>query len=216
MQPKAIKVNPDVKGAELDTSSRLNYAKVYNIEHNVKVKNFGSLNPESLRDLIEQFNAVFTSKLPTFAAPQDRETKPDRTGQGSKTGGRQQYLGIAHQNSVTQHTRNLQAATRGGQGTVANTQANSAGARGQQQSLETVESEDDEEDDEEDDDGDGDEEDDAENDDDDGAEEESDAEDADETADADDDADEDDDEDDADDDDDDDDEEDDDENGNAQ
>jgi hypothetical protein len=214
MQPKAIKVNPDVKGAELDTNSRLNYAKVYNIEHNVKVKNFGSLNPESLRDLIEQFNAVFTSKLPTFAAPQDRETKPDWTGQGSKTGGRQQYLGIAHRNSVTQHTRNLQAATRGGQGTVANTQANSAGARGQQQSLETVESEDDEEDDEEDNDGDGDEADDAGNEDNDGAEEESDAEDANENA----DADEEDDEEDADDDDDEDndDDDDDDENDNAQ
>jgi hypothetical protein len=163
MQPKAIKVNPDVKGAELDTTSRLNYAKVYNIEHNVKVKNFGSLNPESLRDLIEQFNAVFMSKIPTFPGLQDRETRPDRTGQGSKLDGRQQYLGTAHQNSVTQHTRNLQAATRGTQGTVANTQR-------QQQPLETVESEDDEEDDEEDEDGDG-------------AEEESGAEDADENAD---------------------------------
>jgi hypothetical protein len=179
MQPKAIKVNPDVKGAELDTTSRLNYAKVYNIEHNVKVKNFGSLNPESLRDLIEQFNAVFMSKIPTFPGLQDRETRPDRTGQGSKLDGRQQYLGTAHQNSVTQHTRNLQAATRGTQGTVANTQR-------QQQPLETVESEDDEEDDEEDEDGDGDgneEEDDAEDDEDNGAEEESGAEDADENAD---------------------------------
>jgi hypothetical protein len=70
MQPKAIKVNPDVKGAELDTSSRLNYAKVYNIEHNVKVKNFGSLNPESLRDLIQclRVNSRL-SQLPRTAKP---------------------------------------------------------------------------------------------------------------------------------------------------
>lgn len=154
MQPKAIKVNPDQKGAVLDENSRLNYGKVYNVEHNVKVKNFGSLNPESLKDLIDQFTAVFTSKIrqstSSASAAKDHEPRPDMTGQGSKPGNQQQFLAPAHRSAVAQHTRNLNVATTDRRGAAANTQANSAAARGREQpTVESDDDDDDEEDDEE-------------------------------------------------------------------
>ena len=147
MQRKAIRVNPDDKGGALDSKSRLNYGKVYNVEHNIKVKNFGSLSPEYLRALLEQFMAVFTSKMQMAtvpaAAPLERETRPDMTQTG--TGSRPQFLDARHRGAVAQHTRHVNNAAAGGR--TAGT--NSAGTRAQQPVREAVES-DGEDDDEED------------------------------------------------------------------
>jgi hypothetical protein len=150
LQSKAIKVNPDDKGGVLDPQSRLNYGKVYNVEHNVKVKNFGSLSPEYLNALLEQFTAVFTSRIRMAAVPApaslDRDDRPDMTGNGPKD--KQQFLGAGHRDAVARH------AAAGGRATGANTQANTTTARGQQPGRETIESSDDndDDDDEEDDD----------------------------------------------------------------
>jgi len=146
MQPTPIKVNPDVKGTSLDPQSRLNYGKVYNIEHNVKVKNFGSLSPEYLKALLDQFVAVFTSKIPRTVGPApasaDHEKKPDMTGAGPKD--KRQFLGTEHRDAVARHSRNAAAS---GRATAAN---NSSGRRGQQQTVEGEESDDEEEEDEDD------------------------------------------------------------------
>ena len=145
MQKTAIRVNPDDKGAVLDPKSRLNYGKVYNIEHNVKVKNFGSLSPEYLAALIEQFTAVFTSKIRMAAVPAstplDRENRPDMTGKGPKS--KQEFLDPSRRGAVAAHTRHVNNAAVGGRAAG----SNPTGTRTQQQVREAVESDDDEEDD---------------------------------------------------------------------
>jgi hypothetical protein len=147
LQLRAIKVNPDEKGAGLDPQSRINYGKLYNVEYNVKVKNFGSLSPEYLKVLIEQFSSVFTSRIRTTAnlapGPLDRdENRPDMTGNRPK--GKQQFLDPTRRGAVAQHTRHVNNAAAGGRAAVPNT----TGSRGQRPVQEAVES-DDEDDDEE-------------------------------------------------------------------
>jgi hypothetical protein len=148
MQPKAIKVNPDDKGAYLDSQSRINYGKVYTIEHNVKVKNFGSLSPEYLNALFEQFTAVFTSKIrgPTGPAPasSDRENKPAMTGNDPKD--TRQFQDATRQDAVARHTRNAAA---GGRAPGSNNPTNPSGGREQQPTREPEESDEDDDDDNE-------------------------------------------------------------------
>ena len=148
MQEKAIRVNPDDKGAVLDPKSRINYGKVYNIEHNVKVKNFGSLSPEYLAALIEQFMAVFTSKIRVAAVPTstplDRENRPDMTGKGPRS--KQEFLDPGRRGAVAAHTRHVNNAAAGGR----TAGSNPTGTRTQQQVREAVESDDDDDDEEDD------------------------------------------------------------------
>ncbi|GAB7326379.1 hypothetical protein MBLNU13_g10410t2 [Cladosporium sp. NU13] len=143
MQPKAIRVNPDDKGAVLDPKSRLNYGKVYNIEHNVKVKNFGSLSPEYLTALLEQFTAVFTSKIRMAAGPApatlNRDNRPDMTGKGPKD--KQQFLDPGRRGAVAAHTRHANNAAAGGRTAGTNP------TRAQQPVREPVESDDEDDED---------------------------------------------------------------------
>jgi hypothetical protein len=143
MQPIAIKVNPDEHGASLDTRSRLNYGKLYNVEHNIKVKHFGSLSPDNLKALLGQFMDVFTSKMGMSAgpAPTDRDKRPDMTGKGPKD--RQQFIDAGRREAVARHGRN--SAT-GGRASGSNNQVTSSGRR-KRLSTGAEESEEDEEDD---------------------------------------------------------------------
>jgi hypothetical protein len=146
LQPKAIRVNPDEKGAVLDPQSRINYGKLYNVEYNVKVKNFGSLSPEYLKALLEQFSAVFTSRIRmtgvSAPGPLEREDRPDMTGNGPK--GKQQFLDPRRRGAVAEHTRHVNNAAAGGRAAGPNT----TGARGQRPVQEAVESGDEDNDEE--------------------------------------------------------------------
>lgn len=56
---ESIKVNPAFRGGRMDPMSRLNFAKVYTVEHNVKVAEFGDVSPDSLVILKHQFYRVW-------------------------------------------------------------------------------------------------------------------------------------------------------------
>lgn len=58
VQPIAIRVMPDVNTDRLRPQSRLNYGKIYTIEHNVPVRPFGVVHADSARALTLQFNQV--------------------------------------------------------------------------------------------------------------------------------------------------------------
>ena len=54
-----IKVNAKHPGEEMDRMSRINFAKVYNVEHNVKVYDFGDVHKNDRQTLKQQFKKVW-------------------------------------------------------------------------------------------------------------------------------------------------------------
>lgn len=66
MRPSPIRVDPDEKGSKLNPCSRVNFGKVYTIEHNVKVKSWGMVNRDSMQALLFQFRDVWATM---FGAP---------------------------------------------------------------------------------------------------------------------------------------------------
>lgn len=59
MRTPAIRVLPDQPEGKLDPMSRLNLGKIYTIEHYVKVKPFGMVHPESMRQLLYNWRDVW-------------------------------------------------------------------------------------------------------------------------------------------------------------
>jgi hypothetical protein len=58
----SIRVDSDVPGQELHPASRVNFGKVYTVEHNIKVKPYGVVNQYSMGALAENFNRTFDLK----------------------------------------------------------------------------------------------------------------------------------------------------------
>jgi hypothetical protein len=56
LQP--IRVVPISQGHTLDRMSRINFGKIYTVESNVKVFNFGKVHEDSLHDLVHQWKQV--------------------------------------------------------------------------------------------------------------------------------------------------------------
>lgn len=63
MQQMAIRIDPDSSDEHLEPSSRLNYGKVYTVEHNIKVRNIGMVNRDSERALAHQFSQVWRGNI---------------------------------------------------------------------------------------------------------------------------------------------------------
>ena len=93
MRPDAIRVNPDDRADQLHPRSRIDYGKVYTIEHNIKVKPYGQVHPGSEAALRHQFLNVWlgenaasavarsstdSSNANNSAAAQPREQRPSR------------------------------------------------------------------------------------------------------------------------------------------
>lgn len=57
-----IRVIPKTPRDKLDPESRLNYAKIYTVEHNVKVWFIGHIAEKSQRKLMTDFDATWYSK----------------------------------------------------------------------------------------------------------------------------------------------------------
>lgn len=69
MRPDSIKVDPFDLQDQLHLASRVNFAKVTCVEHNVKVKNYGTVNDASMPHLINQFWQVMLRGRPGIPAP---------------------------------------------------------------------------------------------------------------------------------------------------
>ncbi|KAF1988839.1 hypothetical protein K402DRAFT_20901 [Aulographum hederae CBS 113979] len=78
---REIKVNTRSRRDKLDPLSRLNFAPVYTVEHNVKVYDFGSVDDNYLHRLVHQWKAVFDrfdhSVLPDTLGDVVEEPEPD-------------------------------------------------------------------------------------------------------------------------------------------
>lgn len=58
--PQPIRVDPDDPEQKLDPMSRVDFAKVYTIQHNVKVRSLGKVNRTSMQPLLYQFKTVWS------------------------------------------------------------------------------------------------------------------------------------------------------------
>ena len=61
--PQYIRVDPDDPSEKLDEMSRIDFGKVYTIEHNVKVRSLGKINRSSLQPLLYQMRSVWASSM---------------------------------------------------------------------------------------------------------------------------------------------------------
>lgn len=64
---KSIQMKPRTPRDKLDTASRLNFAKVYTVEHNVKVLFIGKISSGHVDRLVNTFNRInMVSEPPTY------------------------------------------------------------------------------------------------------------------------------------------------------
>jgi hypothetical protein len=73
MSTKAIRIDPFNKFDSLPPGSRVNYAKIYNVEHNVKVKPYGMVNAQFMHLLVKQWTEVILGRSPTLMQVAFRE-----------------------------------------------------------------------------------------------------------------------------------------------
>lgn len=59
---KPIKVKPKTPRDKLQPQSRINYAKIYTVEHNVKVFFIGEISDSSKRRFMTDFDVVWVKK----------------------------------------------------------------------------------------------------------------------------------------------------------
>ncbi|KAK4502650.1 hypothetical protein PRZ48_006076 [Zasmidium cellare] len=92
MVPTAVRVDPDQPTEKLTPMSRINYGKVYTVEHNVKVKPLGTVSRDSLHALIYQFKAVWNPGLPRQRGMASMlEAGSSRVQQGASASGQGNY-----------------------------------------------------------------------------------------------------------------------------
>lgn len=77
MRDQAIRVDTDDPIDKLDSLSRLDYGKVHTIQHNIKVKSFGKVNPKSMYALINQFGNVWRALPNTGPIQAQRAVQKD-------------------------------------------------------------------------------------------------------------------------------------------
>lgn len=76
---RPIGVQPDSDSETLDAMSRLNYAKIYTVEHNVKVLRVGRVAKEYQKTLIQDFDDIHRPLAETWEQPEDFQQGPQRS-----------------------------------------------------------------------------------------------------------------------------------------
>lgn len=80
-----IRVEPKRRGAKIDRACRIDYARLYTIQHTVKVKEFGMVHEKYIKLLRKQWWRVSQARMP--AAEEDQEGLTE-----SQEGSASQYL----------------------------------------------------------------------------------------------------------------------------
>jgi hypothetical protein len=68
---RPIRIVPNTPRDKLEKESRINYAKIYTVEHNVKVYFIGSVAPECKHALVADFDTVWNKKRQMIPDPPD-------------------------------------------------------------------------------------------------------------------------------------------------
>jgi hypothetical protein len=77
------------RGAKMDTMSRVNYRKIYTVEHNVKVFDFGNVHQDDIENLVSNFNNVWQFEpRQSYQTPTTHyNTHGEEEGDGKEEGG---------------------------------------------------------------------------------------------------------------------------------
>jgi hypothetical protein len=86
---RPIQVIPKTPRDKLEKESRINYAKIYTVEHNVKVHFIGHVAPSSQHKLVADFDATWMKKRQMNPAPPEYPA--------SNTVDSSQYMGRGYQ-----------------------------------------------------------------------------------------------------------------------
>jgi hypothetical protein len=73
----AIRVKPLHRAQKMDPASRINLAKIYTVEHNVKVYDFGSVESGYISKLLTSWNYVLSSDL--YGNPEEADGDQEET-----------------------------------------------------------------------------------------------------------------------------------------
>jgi hypothetical protein len=88
MRSEPIRVDPDTPLDKLDPMSRINYAAVSTVQHNIKVKSMGNVNRNSIRSLQQHFqNVWFASDSSRTSYPQDQQGSTTIVAMSGRAGG---------------------------------------------------------------------------------------------------------------------------------
>jgi hypothetical protein len=68
-----IRIIPKAPGEKVPKESRINYAKIYTVEHNVKVKFIGHIAPASKKILMSDFDATWRGETNFVLSPSGEE-----------------------------------------------------------------------------------------------------------------------------------------------
>lgn len=68
---RSIRVLPNTPRDKLEKESRINYAKIYTVEHNVKVHFIGHVDPKFQHKFVTDFDATWMKKRQMSPVPQD-------------------------------------------------------------------------------------------------------------------------------------------------
>jgi hypothetical protein len=74
---EAIKVKPEKKGDPMDQLSRVNFGRIYTVEHNVKVYDFGQVHRKYQHILEAQFNQVWYASRKTQTINEEEEDEDE-------------------------------------------------------------------------------------------------------------------------------------------
>lgn len=130
MRPDAIRVNPDDREDLLAPRSRIDYGKVYTIQHNIKVQPYGHVHPASMAALRHQFLNVWLGEAGAGAVAQSlNEPGPSNTNEAAQASQRRPSRRESHS------TQPASGKSAGAKGSVTVADAREAQARAQVQRL---------------------------------------------------------------------------------
>jgi hypothetical protein len=86
-----IRVIPKSKTTKLDPMSRINYSKIYTVEHNVKVYDFGDVDEDYHERLLEQWKKVLFYDQKAQPSPEPQTSAAQPIGQAQLTGHQVSY-----------------------------------------------------------------------------------------------------------------------------
>jgi hypothetical protein len=84
MRSEPIQVNPDSPIDKLDPKSRINFAAVSTVHHNIKVKSMGNVSQRSIRVLKQHFQNIWFAPR---AGPDRTQHTRNQQGSATDTGG---------------------------------------------------------------------------------------------------------------------------------
>lgn len=95
-----IRVDADDIAEKLDPMSRIDFGRVFNIEHNAKVRSFGKVHTASQANLMYQFRTVWTSNMGDYGLYERPQTIPNFQTDTLQASGHHLFVDLAEAHDI--------------------------------------------------------------------------------------------------------------------